>query len=212
MFITLLAAAAPTDDNGPWWFASSIGIAGVLLGLVIKWGVDAVHTRNRDRRDDKLRFIQDKRVSYAELLAACTEVTDSEHDHRLLLARGRRIDDGELQDDEDIADYNADRDRLQTRRTEAYRAVNQSHSIVELIAPPEVVSAADLLVSRCHHPHLYQERVDSERAYVDSVRGDLGYPPTSHLPYTTYEPYVEYDDPRSGIDKSEWSAASTDAP
>lgn len=204
MLITVLANSAPTGDKGPWWFASAIGIAGILLGLLFKWGTDALQTRNRDRRDDKLRFIQDKRVAYADLLAACTDVADAENDHRLLCATGRRLDDSDSTTDEDIADYNSVRERLVARRTKAYRAVTQSSSIVDLIAPADVVSAADLLLARCHHPHLYQPRVDAERAYVEAVRSDLGYPTTSRLPYITYEPFIEYDDPQSGIEETEW--------
>src|SRR4051794_13380205 len=103
------AAQSPTADtgHGPWWFASAIGVVGILLGLLIKWAIDALNTRRRDRREDKLRFIQDKREAYADLLAAFSEVADVEHDHRLLSAAGRRIDDSASTDDQDFADYNA---------------------------------------------------------------------------------------------------------
>lgn len=204
MLMTILAAATSANDKGPWWFASAVGIAGVLLGLLIKWLADALHTRSRDAREDRLRFIQDKRVAFSDLLAACTEVADAEHDHRLLLARSRRLDDAHGWDDEEISDFNTDRERAMDRRADAYRAVTHSVAIVELIAPPSVVSAADLLVARCHHPHLYQPRVDAERAYVDAVRTELSYPTTRDLPYVTYEPYIEYDSPDSGIEESEW--------
>jgi hypothetical protein len=206
VLISVFAATAPAVDKGPWWFGGTIGIGGILLGLLIKWAVDAVHTRSRDRRDDKLRFIQDKRVAYADLLAACTEVADAEHDYRLLLARARRLDDSGPWDDEDIAEYNSDRERLMAGRRDAYLAVNRSASIVEMIAPELVVSTANLLAARCHHPHLYQPRVDAELAYVDAVRSDLGFAPTGHLPYVVYEKYIEYDSPDSGVEESEWKA------
>lgn len=209
MLIDIVAATPAATDKGPWWFASGVGIAGVLVGLSIKWLADVLHTRGRDARDDRLRFIQDKRVAYSDFLAACTDVADAEHDHRLLLARARRLDDSNGWDDEEIADYNADRGRVMDRRTDAYRAVTRSVAIVELIAPPTVVSAADLFAARCHHPHLYGPRVEAERSYVDAVRTELSYPTTGHLAYTTYEPYIEYDSPDSGIEESEWKHAGT---
>lgn len=200
--------AASVADKGPWWFASAAGIAGILVGLLVKWGVDALNTRSRDAREDRLRFIQDKRVAYSDLLAACTEVADAEHDHRLLLARSRRLDDGDGWDNEEIDNYNADRNRAMARREDAYRAVSRAAAIVELIAPPNVVSAADLLVARCHHPHLYQLRVDAERSFVDAVRTEWSYPTTRDLAYVTYEPYIEYDSPDSGVEQSEWQPQS----
>ena len=202
--IATIAAAASVDGKGPWWFASAAGIAGVLVGLLVKWLVDARHTRSRDAREDQLRFIQDKRVAYSDLLAACTEVADAEHDHRLLLARARRLDDADGWDDEEIKGYNADRERAMDRRTDAYRAVTRAVATVELIAPPSVVSAADLLVARCHHPHLYKPRVDAERSYVDAVRTEWKFQTTRDLAYVTYEPYIEYDSPNSGIEEAEW--------
>ena len=208
MGIAALATVAAVGTNGPWWFASAVGVSGVLLGLVIKWGIDVVNTRSRDRREDKLRFIQDKRVSYADLLAACTEVADAEHENRLVAARGRRIDDSTVPDSDDVDEYNEDREHVEAKRAMAYRAVTQAAAIVELIAPPTVVSAADLLAARCHHPHLYGPRLEAERAYVEAVRRDLGYSPTSHLPYVTYEPYIEYDDPRSEVEPAEWQAST----
>lgn len=206
MLVTI--AAASVADRGPWWFASAAGIAGILVGLLAKWGVDALQTHRRDAREDKLRFIQDKRIAYSDLLAACTEVADSEHDHRLLLARSRRLDDADSWDNEEIDNFNADRDRAMARREEAYRAVSRAVATVELIAPPEVVSAADLLAARCHHPHLHQPRVDAERSFVDAVRTEWSYPTTRDLAYVTYEPYIEYDSPDSGIDQSEWQPQS----
>jgi hypothetical protein len=53
-------------------------------------------------------------------------------------------------------------------------------------------------------------QIEAERAYVDAVRGDLGYRPTSHLPFTVFEDYIEFDDARSGVDEAEWAPA-TDA-
>lgn len=196
---------ATSSSGAPWWFAGTVGVAGVLAGLLIKWRIDAASTRERDEREDRLRFIQDKRVAYADLLAACTEVADAEHDHRLLRARGRRLDADPASTDDDVDDYNAAVETVENRRTPGYQAVTRAHAVVEMLGPEPVVQAADILVSRCHHPHLLESRIDAERAYVDAVRADLGYSSTSHLPFTVFEDYVEYDDPRSGIDTSEWT-------
>lgn len=208
-FISVLSAASPSVSQGPWWATSTIALVSVLLGIGIKWAADAFHTRGRDRRENKLRFIQDKRVAYADFLAACEQVADGEHDHRLLLAKGRLMDDSGSDDDADIDDFNADRERLVARRDEAYLAVTRAHSIVQLIAPAPVVATADLLAARSHHPHLYGPRIAAEREYVDAARADLGYSSTSHLSYINYESYIEYDDPRSGVDASEWTVKPT---
>ncbi|MEV5001230.1 hypothetical protein [Nocardioides sp. LML1-1-1.1] len=207
MVLYLSLAGASSADKGPWWFAGAVGLAGILLGLLIKTVVEVFRQRSRDRRDDRLRFIQDKRVAYADFLAACTEVADIEHENRLLAARRRRLDDADSWDDEDVREYNADRERIRGRQDEGYVAVTRAHSVLELIAPRDVVAAADLVQSRCHHPHLFPSRVAAERAYIAAVRSELGYPSTNDLPYTTAEPYIDYDSADSGIEPTEWTTA-----
>ena len=73
MFL-LQQAATSTSQDAPWWFAGTIGLAGIVVGIIIKSVIDAQATRARNRREDELRFVQDKRVAYSELLAACGEV------------------------------------------------------------------------------------------------------------------------------------------
>ncbi|WP_322920658.1 hypothetical protein [Nocardioides renjunii] len=130
-------------------------------------------------------------MAYSDLLAACTEVADAEHDHRLLLAKERRLDDADGWDAEEIDNYNAERERIVNRRADSYRAVTRSAATVELVALPNVVAAADLLVAGCHHPHLYHLRVDAERSQVDAVRREWKYLTTPDLACVTYEPYIE---------------------
>ena len=90
-------------------------------------------------------------------------------------------------------------DSNRARRTLAYQRVNSASSVVELLAPDPVVEAAGVLVSRCHHPHLLERRVEAESSYTDSVRKDLGYPATSQLPGFEYEDYIDFSGPDIGL-------------
>jgi hypothetical protein len=182
----------------PWWFSGTIGLIGVIVGLLLKSAFDWFSTRARNQREDRLRFIADKRVAYADLLAACTEVADVEHEYRLLAKQNRQLDTAQPSDEE--ADrHNREVDANISRRTAAYQALNSAAAIVELIGPEEVVRAANVLISRAHHPHLLPRRVEAEAAYVDAVRTDLGYEHTSHLAGVEYEPMIGADHPDSGV-------------
>ncbi|WMY79709.1 hypothetical protein [Citricoccus sp. I39-566] len=190
------------DDSAqqlaPWWFSGTIGLVGVVVGLLLKMLFDWLSSRAARQREDRLRFIQDKRVAYAELLAACTEAADIEHENRLLAKRKREFD-SKTPTDEDVDDYNRELDNIDARRTRAYQSLNSVSAVVDLIGPDDVVEAAGLYISRCHHPHLLPKRVDAEAAYVDAVRRDLGYGPTSHLRSFEYEPLIKADDQDSGV-------------
>lgn len=145
----IMATTPPTTSSAPWWDPGTIGMAGVIAGLLIKWAIDLTTARSRDRRDDRLRFIQDKRVAYADLLTACTEVAKVEHEYRLLLARAGRLDANGAWPTGEVDEYNADRQRLNKGRTAAYQALTNAHSVVEMVGPEGVVQCADLMVARC---------------------------------------------------------------
>jgi hypothetical protein len=202
--LPLQQAAASTTQDAPWWFAGTVGLAGIVVGVIIKSVIDARATRARNRREDELRFIQDKRVAYSDLLAACGEVADVEHEGRELAARRAASDARVAQEFEAgrparVDDYDDRLEGLESRRTGAYRELNRVAAIVDLIGPEPVSAAANAFVSRAHHPHHLARRVEAEAAYIDAARHDLGYPPTSHLLPNPYEDYIPFDHPDSGL-------------
>jgi hypothetical protein len=75
-------------------------------------------SRGRNQREDRLRFVQDKRVAYADLLAAAGEVADVEHEGRQLVLEGRQLDAKARAADEEIAAFNA-KDDAHTARVNA---------------------------------------------------------------------------------------------
>lgn len=197
-------AASSTTQDAPWWFAGTIGLAGIVVGVIIKSVIDARATRARNHREDEFRFIQDKRVAYSDLLAACGEVADVEHESRELAARRAASDARVAQElaagrPARVDDYEDSLEGLERRRTDAHRELNRVAAIVDLIGPEPVSAAANAFVSRAHHPHLLARRVEAEAAYVDAARRDLGYPPTSHLLPNPYEDYIPFDHPDSGL-------------
>ena len=205
---SLQQAAASTSQDAPWWFAGTIGLAGIVVGVIIKSAIDARATRARNRREDELRFVQDKRVAYSGLLAACGEVADLEHDARELAARTAASDATVARDlaagrPSRLDDYDSELDHLESRRLDAYRELNRVGAIVDLIGPEAVSAAANAFVSRAHHPHLLARRVEAEAAYVDAARHDLGYPPIGHLLPNPYEDYIPFDHPDSGCDAAQ---------
>lgn len=201
---SLQQAAAATAQNAPWWFAGTIGLAGIVVGVIIKSAIDERATRARNRREDALRFIQDKRLAYSDLLAACGEVADVEHESRELAARQAASDDRVAKElaagrSARVDDYDDELEDLDRRRTDAYRELNRVAAIVDLIGPEPVSAAANTFVSRAHHPHHLARRLEAEAAYIDAARRDLGYPPTSHLLPNPYEDYIPFDHPDSGL-------------
>jgi hypothetical protein len=197
----LLAVEQAAGHAAPWWFSGTIGLVGVVVGLALKWLIDALATQSSRRREDDLRFVDDKRAAYADLLAACNAVADWAHDQRLHEARGKELDNRPSTGEEEDA-YAAEIDSLSTRRSTAFAEVNRAAAIVDLIGPEKVVLAASLLLSRSHHPHLMPIRVEAESAFVDAAREDLGYPATSHLRSFAYEDFIPADHPESGVPPS----------
>lgn len=193
------AKATATATGGPYWFAAVLGIAGVVLGVLIKALIDSLTARSRNMREDRLRFVADKRAAYAEFVAACTDLADVEHRHRQQTIRGREIDARTDVTDVELDVYNNEIEANQDARREAYRELNRTVAIIEMVAPKNVVEAAAIYASRAHHPHLLERRTEAESAFIDSARADLGQEGIGNLPSYGYEDYIEADHPDSGI-------------
>lgn len=191
---------AQAVSQAPYWLAAAFGAVGVVLGVVLKGVIDALTSRSRNRREDRLRFVADKREAYAALLAACYDLADVEHESRLLEVRGRRLDEQRLTYDSDLDALDADVASNEAAKEAASREVNRACAVVDVLAPAHVVQAVSLLVSRSQHPHLLPRRVEAQNAFVDAARSDLGYAPVGHLPLIPYEDYIGVDHPDSGIE------------
>lgn len=195
-----LSAEAVYENPEPWWFSGAVGVAGVVGGILIKWLIDLIGAKRISAREDKLRFIYDKRVAYADLLTACSELADVFHESRRLTLEGRILDAKPHRAREEIEEYNSDIDKNSERRENAYQELNRAASVVELVAPENVVAAARLFVSRATHPHNLDRRRSAEVDYIDAVRADLGYGAISHAPAYNYEETIEADHPDSGLE------------
>lgn len=192
--------ATQVVEQAPYWFAAVLGVLGVILGVFSKGVIDALSSRSRNRREDRLRFVADKREAYADLLTATYNLADAEHDSRLLVLQGRRLDAQSVTYGSELNAYDAAFDANEAASAAAIREVNRSTAVVEVLAPANVVEAAALLVSRSQHPHLLPRRLEAQNAYVDAVRADLGYNAIAHLPVIPFEEYIGLDDPDSGIE------------
>lgn len=193
------ATTTATATDAPYWFAAVLGVAGVVLGVLIKALIDALAARSRNKRQDRLRFVADKRAAYAEFVAACTDLADIEHRHREHAIKGREIDARTDVADAEIDEYNNEIEANRVARREAYREVNRTVAIIEMVAPKRVVEAAAIYASRAHHPHLLARRADAEAAFIDAARSDLGQEGIGNLPSYVYEDFIEADHPESGV-------------
>src|ERR1700685_1625468 len=59
--------------NGPWWFAGVVGLAGVVVGAILKWVLDILSERRKQRLEVSSRFIETKREIYEEFLRLIDE-------------------------------------------------------------------------------------------------------------------------------------------
>lgn len=99
-----------------------------------------------------------------------------------------------------IDEFNDDHERHKLRRTDAYNRANATAAAVDLVGTVEVVGAAAEFLLRAHHPHLLPDRVSAESTFVDAARAEPGYAPVGHLPGTPFEDFIEWEDPRIGLD------------
>lgn len=68
---------------------STAALAGVVLGVVLKAGFDTLLERRRWRREEKVRWLEEKRRAYAAFLSATRELEDlAKKGHALLAANG----------------------------------------------------------------------------------------------------------------------------
>lgn len=193
------AKATATGTGAPYWFAAVLGVAGVVLGVLAKALIDALAARSRNKREDRLRFVADKRAAYAEFVAACTDLADVEHRHREHTVKGREIDARPDVTDDEINEYNDEIVANSGARREAYREVNRTVAIIEIVGPKNVVEAAAIYASRAHHPHLLERRTEAEAAFIDAARSDLGQDGIGNLSSYEYEDFIGADHPESGI-------------
>ena len=43
--------------SGPWWFAGVVGLAGIVVGAILKWALDTLSERRKQRLEVSSRFI-----------------------------------------------------------------------------------------------------------------------------------------------------------
>ena len=51
-------------SGGPWWFAGVVGVAGIVVGVVLKWFLDAKSERRKEQREVSSRFITERQAAY----------------------------------------------------------------------------------------------------------------------------------------------------
>ncbi|MET9232002.1 hypothetical protein [Lentzea sp. NPDC003310] len=176
-------------SSGPWWFSGVAALIGVLAGILIKWGIDELAAKRLRNREDRLRFIVDKRKAYADFLNACSEAADAREEHRDLDVEGKELDARTKPSNEDIDVFNAKVERVSARWRASFVQINEAMSVVELLAPTKVVEAAGRFVALCYRPHLLPRRIEAERLFIAAAREDLGAPRLGAHQSWQYEPF-----------------------
>lgn len=122
-----------------------MAIGGVVVGIVAKWVIDMIAESSRRKRDDQLRFVQDKRQAYGRLLAA-----------------GRRIGVAANQ-------------RNFPARAEARHDAGDAYAEISIVAPRFVASAARSYYNLLIKKNVDKDAlVRAKGAFRDAARFDLG--------------------------------------
>ena len=68
----ILYTAAPTATaTTEWW---TTGAGGIVIGITLKWLVDLLTDSQRHRRENRLRYVAEKRAVYADFILARREL------------------------------------------------------------------------------------------------------------------------------------------
>ena len=123
MSMTIAAAAS---QSAPWWFASTMALAGVAVGALLKSVLDLFLEKNKRRREDALRWAPERSAAYARCLAALGDMVQAIRRKELAM----RLNP-------------SDRSNVELAFEEANQQVVRSLAEVEIVGPDDVAQAAD---------------------------------------------------------------------
>lgn len=183
-----------------WWFVSVMPLVGVVLGVLLKWAADVTLEGGKRRRDDDLRFINERRQVYARLYRAARKLaviadahskmtnqfeslnaTFSQSDRHVDFVRRTYPDDEKLNrligdavrfSNEGIAQLGQAIKELSHEGHEVQGELYREYAEVFLIAPSEVVGAAKAVqdVEPSTEPALFETAVQK---FLNVARADL---------------------------------------
>jgi hypothetical protein len=71
-------------SQAPWWFAAATSLLGVPLGIFLKWAIDRSSETRRQHREDRLRFLNERRETYAHFAQAAHSVANQKGTYHLI--------------------------------------------------------------------------------------------------------------------------------
>lgn len=165
--------------GGPWWFAGVVGLAGIVLGAILKWVFDTLSERRKAKLEVSSRFIASKKEIYDDFLTLIDEAANS----RINAETNQAILDGSptilgrfvaptLEEQDEMRSFISSQKEAALSATRKARARLKA---MEVISPSSIYK----LAYKCWSPLLNGMRSEFERAeqeFLMAVRQDLGVP------------------------------------
>jgi hypothetical protein len=186
-----------TPPAGPWWAAPVAAIVGIIVGFALKAWFDVLMERRKERREDRLRFIEEKMRGYADLGMACQETL---HVIEQLQVWDRRREDLDARVQEliaahgdagppeglleelraDVAAAKAHREELESQGEKLVVEMRRLASLLSLIAPVPIQDLMSGLVDALVAEEFDQAAYDRAHVmFVEAAGRDLGREPSS---------------------------------
>ncbi|GAB6899607.1 hypothetical protein JCM9957A_26970 [Kineosporia succinea] len=189
----VLTTAQTIAETAPWWFAGTIGLAGVTIGVILKWITDALSQRNRNRRESQYRFIADKRTAFTNFLAASHAVADVREqmrDHEVRRLQLDAKDSSQAEDDE----FNEKLDHLGRAWESSWSDLREAVAMIDLIADKATISACHALASVAHRKHGLRRRWEAEEKFIAEARRELEAVPVKDATAWVPEDFADDED------------------
>lgn len=160
----MFAQSAAATPQVPWWSTAAgplAGLAGIIIGFALKARFDSRTDKQRQAREDLLRFVNEKIKAYGEFGAIALQIRHIIEVRRsnagriveltgaieALKTEHAGMESGELVAQYRILEYmlkalELEREQLSGRRLQQIEALNQIYGLMFIIAPPPITDAA----------------------------------------------------------------------
>ena len=160
----MFAQSATATPQVPWWSTAAsllAGLAGIIIGFALKAWFDPRTEKQRQAREDLLRFVNEKIEAYGEFgeialqIRHIIEVCKSNTERiveltgaiKTLKTEHAGMESAELATQYRMLEYmlkalELEREQLYGRRLQQTEALNQIYGLMFIIAPPPITDAA----------------------------------------------------------------------